>query len=149
MIWMSNMKYIKLLILAVIFFSAKQVFALEHVKIILDVNNIPSSKGNIIVYFCQSEEEFISERQSQYSFFFPAKKNKVTAEITLPKGIYGIHIFHDENDNKIIDKNSQNHPIEKFGYSNNFFGSYGRLPDFKNTLIKIDSDKQVIKLNLR
>lgn len=143
------MKYIKILFLFAVFFISYPSFAEDNVKIIMEVNNIPSSKGNIIVYFCKTKEEFISERQTQYSFFFPAKKNTVTAEITIPKGVYGIHVYHDENDNKKIDKNISNHPTEKFGFSNNFFGSYGELPKFKNILVNINQDDKFIKINLR
>lgn len=143
------MKYIKVLFLFITVFFSLPVFAEENVKIIMEVNNIPSSNGNIIVYFCKTEEEFLSERQAQYSYFFPAKKDTVKAEMSIPKGVYGIHVYHDENDNKNIDKNTANHPTEKFGYSNNFFGSYGKLPTFKNILINIDKDQQFIKINLR
>lgn len=149
MIWMNSMRYIKLLSIFAVFFYFFQANAAENVTITMEVNNIPSSKGNIIMYFSQNEDEFKSERQTQYSFFFPAKKDRVTAKIIIPKGIYGIHIYHDENDNKMIDKNSSNHPVEKFGFSNNYFGSYSKLPDFNNTLINIEKNDQFIKINLR
>lgn len=149
MIWMNSMRYIKLLSIFAIFLCFFQANAAENVTITMEVNNIPSSKGNIIMYFCQNEDEFKSERQAQYSFFFPAKKDRVTAKIIIPKGIYGIHIYHDENDNKMIDKNASNHPTEKFGFSNNFFGSYGKLPKFSNILVNIDKDNQHFKINMR
>lgn len=143
------MKYIKLLVIILLFLYFPAAFANENVTITMEVNNIPSSKGNIIIYFCQTEEEFLSEKQTQYSFFFPAKKDQVTAKVIIPKGSYAIHLYHDENDNKKIDKNSANHPTENYGFSNNFFGSYGKLPAFKNVQINIDKDEQFVKINMR
>ena len=143
------MKYIRVLLILLCLSYASTVFADENITINMEVNNIPSSNGNIIIYFCQNEEEFLSEKQTQYSFFFPAKKDKVRAKIIRPKGTYAIHLYHDENDNKKIDKNSSNHPTEYYGFSNNFFGSYGKLPAFKNVQLNIDKDEQFIKINLR
>ena len=69
------MKYIRVLLILLCLSYASTVFADENITINMEVNNIPSSNGNIIIYFCQNEEEFLSEKQTQYSFFFPAKKD--------------------------------------------------------------------------
>ncbi len=144
------MKLYRLIIFALILLFVKNVYAnVDNVVVILEVKNIPSSKGNIMIYFYQDEQEYLSESQTNYSFFFPAKQKNVSAKIEIPKGVYGIRIYHDANENKILDKNQQNHPVEKFGYSNNYFGSYGKQPDFKNILILIDKNDQVIKINMR
>ncbi len=149
MIWMNSMKLYKILTLVFLLFSGSVYAESNNVVITLDVRNIPSSRGNIMIYFYQNESEYLSEGQTNYSFFFPSKQKNVSAKIEIPKGIYGIRIYHDENENKILDKNAAGHPVEKFGYSNNFFGSYSKQPDFKNILLLIDREGQVITINMR
>ncbi len=56
---------------------------------------------------------------------------------------------YDENENKILDLNAANHPIEKFGFSNNFFGSYSELPPYDKVLINIDKAENFVRINLR
>lgn len=144
------MKYIKLIIITVLLFQSMYAFAEdERVVMVLEVNNIESSTGNIMIHLCRNQQEFIGQVPVPYAFFFPAKKNTVTAKITIPKGVYAVKIFHDENENKVLDLNAANHPVEKFGFSNNFFGSYSELPPYEKVLISIDKPENFIRINLR
>ena len=144
------MKYIKLIIITVLLFQSMYAFAEdERVVMVLEVNNIESSTGNIMIHLCRNQQEFIGQVPVPYAFFFPAKKNTVTAKITIPKGMYAVKIFHDENENKVFDLNAANHPVEKFGFSNNFFGSYSELPPYEKVLISLDKAENFIRINLR
>lgn len=144
------MKYIKLIIITVLLFQSMYAFAEdERVVMVLEVNNIESSTGNIMIHLCRNQQEFIGQVPVPYAFFFPAKKNTVTAKITIPKGMYAVKIFHDENENKVLDLNAANHPVEKFGFSNNFFGSYSELPPYEKVLISLDNAENFIRINLR
>lgn len=144
------MKYIKLIIITVLLFQSMYAFAEdERVVMVLEVNNIESSTGNIMIHLCRNQQEFIGQVPVPYAFFFPAKKNTVTAKITIPKGMYAVKIFHDENENKVLDVNAANHPVEKFGFSNNFFGSYSELPPYEKVLISIDKPENFVRINLR
>ena len=116
---------------------------------VLEVNNIEKSTGNIMIHLCRNQQEFSGSVPVAYAFFFPAKKNTVTAKINIPKGMYAVKVFHDENENKILDLNAANHPIEKFGFSNNFFGSYSELPPYDKVLINIDKAENFVRINLR
>lgn len=144
------MKYIKLIIITVLLFQSMYAFAEdERVVMVLEVNNIESSTGNIMIHLCRNQQEFIGQVPVPYAFFFPSKKNTVTAKITIPKGMYAVKIFHDENENKVLDLNAANHPVEKFGFSNNFFGSYSELPPYEKVLISIEKAENFIRINLR
>ncbi len=115
----------------------------------IEINNIDNSNGNIMILLCRTQEEFLGNAPSSFAFFFPAKKKSVTAKITIPEGIYAIKVFHDENQNKILDLNTSNHPTEKFGFSNNFFGRYGELPPYNEILRKVDKNNSFVKIHLR
>ncbi len=144
------MKYIKLIIINLLLFQSIYAFAEdERVVMVLEVNNIETSTGNIMIHLCRNQQEFLGSVPVPYAFFFPAKKNTVTAKITIPKGIYAVKIFHDANENKVLDLNAANHPIEKFGFSNNFFGSYSELPPYEKVLISIEKAENFVRINLR
>ena len=144
------MKYIKLIIIFILLFQNIYAFAEdEKVVMVLEVNNIASSTGNIMIHLCRNQQEFSGSVPVPYSFFFPAKKNTVTAKITIPKGTYAVKAFHDENENKILDLNAANHPVEKFGFSNNFFGSYSAFPPYEKVLINIEKAENFVRINLR
>lgn len=144
------MNFIKFLIITLLIFQSINAYAEDDkVVMVLEVNNIATSKGNIMIHLCRNQQEFLGSVPVPYSFFFPAKKNSVTAKITIPKGAYAIKVFHDENENKILDLNAANHPVEKFGFSNNFFGSYSALPPYDKVLINIDKAENFVRINLR
>ena len=144
------MKLFSRFIFIIILFLSINVFADDNMAVmILEVNNIETSTGNIMIHLCRNEQEFNGEINPQYSFFFPAKKSSVTAKINLPKGMYAVKVFHDENENKMLDLNQANHPVEKFGFSNNFFGSYSAMPPFDKVFINIYKDENFVKVNLR
>ena len=144
------MKYKIILIAVILIFQNIYAFAEdENVIMVLEVNNIDTSKGNIMIHLCRNVQEFSGTVPVPYAFFFPAKKNSVTAKITIPKGRYAVKVFHDENENKIMDLNAANHPVEKFGFSNNFFGSYSSLPPFDKVLINLDKTENFVRVNLR
>ncbi len=144
------MKYIKLIIITLLLFQSIYAFAEdERVVMVLEVNNIETSTGNIMIHLCRNQQEFLGSVPVPYAFFFPAKKNTVTAKITIPKGIYAVKIFHDANENKVLDLNAANHPVEKFGFSNNFFGSYSELPPYEKVLISIEKAENFVRINLR
>lgn len=72
----------------------------------LTVNNIPNDKGTIL----------IATKSGQWAKV-KAKKGKIETIIrNVPEGEGTIYVFHDENDNKELDKNN-NIPIEYCAFS--------------------------------
>lgn len=144
------MKFIKLITAVILILQCFYARAEDsEAVIVLEVNNIETATGNVMIHMCKNEQEFLGNIPVSHAFFFPAKKQSVTAKITVPKGIYAIKVFHDENENKMLDLNIANHPTEKFGFSNNFFGSYSQFPPFDKVLINIDKDESFVRINLR
>lgn len=143
------MKYKIIIAVFLIFQSFYALAEDDNAVMVLEVNNIDTSKGNIMIHLCRNQQEFSGTVPVPYAFFFPAKKNSVTAKITIPKGMYAVKVFHDENENKVLDLNTVNHPVEKFGFSNNFFGSYSSLPPFDKVMISLEREENFVRINLR
>ncbi|MCV6613674.1 MAG: DUF2141 domain-containing protein [Cellvibrionaceae bacterium] len=64
----------------------------------------------------------------------------------LPSGDYAVRIFHDENDNRELDRNIIGIPTEPYGFSNNA-GAFGPA-SFEDAKISLSGD-QIVTIELR
>ncbi|MFD0835469.1 DUF2141 domain-containing protein [Mariniflexile aquimaris] len=88
------------------------------------VSNLKSNKGKVFFALYNEESHFLKkELRGEIS----AIENN-TCTITfkdVKNGIYAISLFHDENDNNIMDTNFLGIPKEPYGCSNNARGFMG------------------------
>ena len=77
----------------------------------------------------------IKHYASQFSF------NKIE------RGTYAIAIFHDENDNNLLDKNFLGIPLEDYAFSNNATALIGP-PSFESAKFSIETDTLTIHIRL-
>lgn len=88
------------------------------------ISNFKNNKGQALIAVFTNEESFLTKG-------FKSAKAKIennSCSITfkdLPKGIYAISMFHDENENNKMDKNVLGIPKESYGCSNNAKGHFG------------------------
>jgi uncharacterized protein (DUF2141 family) len=78
-----------------------------------------------------------------------AQEGRIVAifeELALNKK-YAIAVFHDANDNKILDKNFFGVPKEGYGFSNNARGLLGP-PDFDDVVFLLDQENKTTSLYL-
>ncbi|PKQ09236.1 MAG: hypothetical protein CVT73_03735 [Alphaproteobacteria bacterium HGW-Alphaproteobacteria-12] len=61
------------------------------------------------------------------------------AIMKLPPGRYGVIVFHDENDNGLLDVNIFGLPVEGYGFSNNVMG-FLSAPSFDKASITVGND---------
>ncbi len=115
----------------------------------LNIENIGSNKGNIIVYICASNEEYTETNLCKYSFSIPAKKGTISQRINIDKGNYGIIVYHDENSNNMLDMAMFGKPTEKYGYSNNKYGPFGTKPPFDEAVIDLNAGGMTTTIKLR
>lgn len=120
-------------------FIALPTFAHE---LTLNVNNIKSIKGNLLVAVYDKEEHFNAN-----SNWIAAKQIKVAGTTMsvgfadLPAGNYAIKLFQDENENNQIDIGVNGIPTELYGFSNNG-GSYGP-PSFSKAKVVVDKATEI------
>lgn len=113
-------------ILCLLALSLTTAFAQEQTgqDVVVNISNLNSDNGKVFVALYDSKNTFLSKglRSKQ------VKSNNKACTVTftnVPKGIYAISLYHDENDNKIMDKNSWGAPKESYGCSNNAKGFFG------------------------
>jgi uncharacterized protein (DUF2141 family) len=65
----------------------------------------------------------------------------------LEGGCYAVIVFHDENDNGMLDENYWGVPTEGYGFSNNAQGRLG-APDFESAAVTTDAADQAVTISL-
>lgn len=116
----------------------------------LNILNIKANKGIIQVLIFKSSDGFPEEvNKAVKSLSIPVKNFSATVVIQdLSPGNYAVSLFHDEDGDGKLKKNSVGLPIEKYGFSNNptlFFGP----PSFSKCAFKVNSSPVLIEISLK
>ena len=93
----------KIIFAALFIFTAINAFA-QEVPFTLEITNVRSDKGNIMVGICSTEDQFLEKAKCTYTLSVPASKGTIVQNLNIAKGKYAIIIYHDENNNKILDR---------------------------------------------
>lgn len=107
----------------------------ESYSISVEVVNADSNNGKMFFALHDNEGDFL--KKEIMGAIEKLENNKSRAIFkNVPKGIYAISVFHDENDNGKLDTNSIGIPKEPFGCSNNAKGFMGP-PKWKNAKFEV------------
>ena len=136
---------IKLIVLLVSTLSSHFLLAQEpktNHTLQITVNNFENIKGKLQVCLTDKKEDFL--KQCEYSAVVPVTNTTVSLEIAnIKKGVYSISLFHDENNNGVLDtKGFFGIPSEPYGFSNNPSTTFGP-PSFEKCTFLINKDKQI------
>lgn len=104
----------------------------------VNVSEIKSDKGNIVLSLFKDQETFKNEKPFKKIVF--TKKGlahgAIELKLTIEPGIYGITILDDEDKNGEMEKNLMEIPKEGFGFSNFYLDKLKRpvFDDFKTEI---------------
>lgn len=97
---------------------------IEHINI--TVTGIREIVGKINVALYNSSSSFNNPGQAYRQLFIPVNSTIMTMKFdSIPPGEYAFALFHDENDNQVLDQNFLGIPREGFAFSNNAMGTFG------------------------
>ncbi|WP_456437167.1 DUF2141 domain-containing protein [Psychroserpens sp.] len=92
--------------------------------ITVNIENLDSNTGHVYVALYNAESSFLNKGYKSTNSSI--ENNSCTVKFrNVPKGIYAISFFHDENENKKMDTNFLGIPNEDYGCSNNATGFMG------------------------
>jgi len=135
------MKKIKLLLTVILpAFSLLQAYSLK-----VNVDNLKNSKGVVQVAIYNKDG---SIPDKTYTKFYKKKTAKIANKKAyvvfnnLPKGIYAVNVFHDENSNGKIDRGFFL-PKEGLGFSNFKSITIANKPNFKKASFLLNRDSKV------
>ncbi len=83
----------------------------------------------------RGEKDSIENKQATFIFY------------ALPYGKYAIKVYHDENSNGMIDRDSFGIPTEAYGFSNNASGAFGPA-DYNDAKFLFNKNKTAIKITV-
>jgi uncharacterized protein (DUF2141 family) len=136
---------LRLLIIVLVHVFTSQIQSQEEYNIAVKVNGLSSNKGKVFLAIYDTEEDFLENTFKGTTSSIANQTCEVVFE-NIPKGIYAISIFHDENDNGKMDTNFMGIPKEDYGCSNNASGFMGP-PKWKDAKFELTNDT-TITINL-
>ena len=135
------MKYIRHLLGLALMIMGSTIYA-QYGSIEVRINGIENNDGIILIGLYDKSDKFPDFDES-FAGAAP-KANKMGTSYTfteIPSGTYALAVWHDEDEDKTLDKNILGIPRENYGFSNNASGTFGP-PDFEDAAFKVVSDKK-------
>jgi uncharacterized protein (DUF2141 family) len=112
------------------------------------VHNLRSDRGTVVVSLFNNADGFPKmDRAYKVSTVKIVNRTAVAEFDTLPSGVYGIAVFHDENANGKMDTNFFGIPKEGVGASNGAKGHFGP-PKFSDAAFRLDSKSKNIDITV-
>ncbi|MEM6376756.1 MAG: DUF2141 domain-containing protein [Bacteroidota bacterium] len=149
------MQFINVILLSL----STMLFPLREVKTTAPINkgdltvsikNFKNTKGQIGILIFNQETGFPSQQDKAMKDILLPITGK-TMEHTfkdLPYGKYAVTVMHDENKNRVLDKNLFGIPKEGYGTSNNVIPKMAP-PKFGKAAFQFQKNGQSIQINLR
>ena len=132
------------IIVAIAILLSMQGFA--QVKLTVNVKNIQSSEGKILVGLFNSEETFLEKAFQKASE--EAKEDQMQFEFdNVPEGTYTISVIHDKNNNGSLDKNMIGIPTEPYGISMDGKSMFGP-PSYEDAVFKVTDKNLTLHISL-
>lgn len=142
----SKMRKIYFLLIFLMIFCGVKAQEKENYSITVEVVNANSNNGKMFFALHDKEDDFLKKEIMGAIENLDNNRSMITFK-NVPKGVYAISVFHDENDNGKLDTNSIGIPKEPFGCSNNAKGFMGP-PKWKNAKFEIANKDVVLTIKL-
>lgn len=98
----------------------------NYSKLTFSVAGFKNINGHVAVAIFNSESSFNKGAEPYKILYKKVLSSETELSVdSLLYGTYAISVFHDENSNKVLDKNFLGIPKEGYGFSNNAKGNFG------------------------
>jgi len=123
----------------------------QQVSFKIEIGNLQSSDGSIIVSIFEDQKEFEDDRPTKRISILK-KDNMDTgifeAELTLPPDTYGLALVDDENNDGEMNFNWMGMPKEGFGFSNYYHSGLSR-PKFSDFSFNLTEGIKTLKMKIK
>lgn len=118
---------------------------IEEVSLKLEILNVEKT-GTLYVTFCKNAGEWSDNGSFNFEFATPAK-GKNTFTVSIPKGVYAIAMYQDNNGNEELDTNFFGVPKEPYAFSNNIKPKFSE-PSFEECKFNFTTAEQTVSIKL-
>jgi len=113
------------------------------------IERVRSDRGSIPGALYASEASYLNQPRARATFKVQARGGDIEYVFrNLAPGQYALSVFHDENDNGVLDRNPFGIPREGYGFSNHAQGTRGP-PVFGRAAFAFDGTLKTITITLR
>jgi len=114
----------------------------------VNISGIESIKGSVyIAVFSDSDSFPVFGKQWRGESISVTNKSMSYTFINIPHDTYALAVFHDENNNGVLDKNALGIPLEPYGFSRNARARFS-APPFEDAQFELKG-KQSIDISIR
>ena len=107
------------------------------------VTNIQNSKGKISFGLFRKQDSFPIKGKQFKGVFVETTNSKTKYTFQdLEKNGYAVAVYHDENNNGILDKNLVGAPTEAYGFSRNARAMFS-APSFDDAKVELSDNKSI------
>jgi uncharacterized protein (DUF2141 family) len=140
----------KLLILILLSFWGVFGFS-QTATLVVKITNVESGKGDIkLALFTRAEKaDFVYKPQNAFKREIGIiNGSTATATFTqIPYGEYAISVFHDENNDEVLNRSAVGFPTEAYGFSNNPPGI--SIPGYEESVFEINTSTSQLEITLK
>ncbi len=141
------------IVVSLLFAMLSLSFSTPHVSnngtLSIEINNIQSSQGMVWVGIYASEQTFLVKEKAIVEGFVIREEGQLIVDIPdLKFGEYAVAVFHDENNNGVMDRNLLGIPSEPFAFSKPPKSKW-RLPKFEEVRFSFAHPDQKVSTHLK
>ena len=130
-----------------VFLSLLSLIILNHSStsydLTINVKGFPSSKGEAYIAIYRATDDF-----PVFGKQYKGKTTTISGNVSqvvfskIPSGTYAVAVYHDKNNNNVLDKNYLGIPTEAFGFSNNARRTFS-APSFSEAAVVVNNSKAI------
>ena len=130
-----------------VFLSLLSLIILNHSSTSYDlsihVKGFPSSKGEAYIAIYRATDDF-----PVFGKQYKGKTTTISGNVSqvvfsgIPSGSYAVAVYHDKNNNNVLDKNYLGIPTEAYGFSNNARRTFS-APSFSEASVVVNKSKTI------
>jgi uncharacterized protein (DUF2141 family) len=119
-----------------------------HGKITVIIKSLRSISGNLNIALYDSYKAFASKETPFRGAFETVADYTMTVLFdSIPKGVYAIAVFHDEDKDGVLKTNKMNIPMEGYGFSNNIVASFSP-PEYSQIRFYFSGKNKTVVINM-
>ena len=122
----------------------------ETGTLLIQLDNIEAAKGSIRIAVYQDAQDFNEQEKPLLGKVYPVEASG-SISVSFPDisfGTYAIAIFHDVNNNQVLDKNVLGIPKEPYAFSNNPKVKW-KAPTFQASQFQFKTEQQQLNITLK
>lgn len=115
-------------------------------QLLVSVTNVASGRGTVVAMVCD-QASFLASCAFKGAAAASTTRRVTIAFRGVPRGKYAVVVFHDENDNRRLDRDALGIPTEGYGYSRAARG-HGGPPRFEDAAFDFGGGESTIEVVL-